>query len=60
MQYNMSRKRPMDAQNTQPIPMPKGGQSVRPKARSRPPQGLVIAEPFWRALLSHRRGHNGS
>ena len=60
MQYNMYHKRPLDAQNAQPIPMPEGGRSKRPKAGSRPPQGMGIAGPFWRALLSHRRGHNGS
>ena len=57
----MYHKRPLDAQNAQPIPMPEGGRSERPKAGSRPaPQGMGIAGPFWRALLSHRRGHNGS
>ena len=60
----MYHKRPLDSQNAQPIPMPEGGRSERPKhgpkAGSRPPQGMGIAGPFWRALLSHRRGHNGS
>ena len=41
MQYNMYHKRPLDAQNAQPIPMPEGGRSERPKARSRPPQGMA-------------------
>jgi hypothetical protein len=59
-EYNMYHKRPLDAQNAKPIPMPEGGRSERPKAGSRPPQGMEIASPFWRALLSHRRGHNGS
>ena len=59
MQYNMYHKRPLDAQNALPIPMPEGGRSERPKAGNRPPQGMGIAGPFWRAL-SHRRGHNGS
>ena len=35
MQYNMYHKRPLDAQNAQPIPMPEGGRSERPKAGSR-------------------------
>ena len=35
MQYNMYHKRPLDAQNAQPIPMPGGGRSERPlKERS--------------------------
>ena len=35
MQYNMYHKRPLDAQNAQPIPMPGGGRSDRPlKERS--------------------------
>jgi hypothetical protein len=55
LHYNMYHKRPLGAQNAQPIPMPEGGRSERPEAGSRPPQG-----PFWRALLSHRRGHDGS
>jgi hypothetical protein len=62
MQYNMYtyHKRPLDAQNAHPIPMPEGARSERPEAGSRPPQGMGIAQPFWRALLSHLRGHNGS
>jgi hypothetical protein len=32
MQYSMYHKRPLDAQNTQPIPMPEGGRSERPEA----------------------------
>ena len=60
MQYNMYHKRPLDAQIAQPIPMLEDGRSERPKAGSRPPQGIEIAVPFWWALLSHRRGHNGS
>ena len=50
LEYNMYHKRPLDAQNAQPIPMPGGGRSERPKAGSRPPQGSWIAGPFWRAL----------
>ena len=59
MQYNnMYHKRPLDAQNAQPIPMPGGGRSDRPlKERS---DQAGSEGPFWRALLSHRRGHNGS
>ena len=35
MPYNMYHKRPLDAQNAQPIPMPGGGRSERPlKERS--------------------------
>ena len=35
IQYNMYHKRPLDAQNAQPIPMPGGGRSDRPlKERS--------------------------
>ena len=59
----MYHKRPLDAQNAQPIPMPGGGRSERPlKERSDQAgsKGPGIAGPFWRALLSHRRGHNGS
>jgi hypothetical protein len=59
MQHNM---RP-DAHNARPISMLDGGKSKRPKATragSRPPQGMGIMGPFWRALLSHHRGHNGS
>jgi hypothetical protein len=36
MQYNMYHKRPLDAQNAQPIPMPEGGRSERPKAGREP------------------------
>jgi hypothetical protein len=59
LQYNMYHKHSLDAQNAQPIHLPEGRRSERPKAGSRPPQGMGIAGPFWRALLSHRRGHNG-
>jgi hypothetical protein len=54
----MYHKRPVDAQNAQPIPMLKGGRSEWPKTGSQPLQGMKIAGPSWRALLSHRRGHN--
>ena len=36
MQSNMHQKRPLDAQNAQPIPMPEGGRSERPKAVQTP------------------------
>jgi len=38
----MYHKRPIDAQNAQPIPMPEGGRSERPEAGSRPPQGQGV------------------
>jgi hypothetical protein len=43
MHCNMYHKRPLDAQNAQPIPMPERGRSKRPKAGSWPPQGTGIA-----------------
>jgi hypothetical protein len=43
IQYNMYHMRPLDAQKSQPIPMPEGGQSERPKSESRPPHGMGIA-----------------
>ena len=42
-----------------PCPKAAEARGQRP-AGSRPPQGMGITGPFWRALLSHRRGHNGS
>jgi hypothetical protein len=36
MQSNMYHKRSLDAQNAQPIPMPEGGRSERPKAARKP------------------------
>jgi hypothetical protein len=48
--YISYHERPLDAQNAQPIPMPGGDRSEKPKAGSRPPQGMGIAGPFWRAL----------
>ena len=49
MQYNMYHKRPLDAQNAQPIPMPEGGRSNQeaegrePAAAGHGDRGAILA-----------------
>jgi hypothetical protein len=55
MQYNMYHKRPLDAQNAQPIPMPEGGRSNQ-EAEGREPaaagHGAAVSPPGPQRIIA--------